>query len=85
MAKLIEIERNWKELNMTHSKNKSRMLELPEKQFYTVDEVAELLSVHRQTVLMWIGTGVLIACKLGTKAYRINRGDLQAYIEETRG
>jgi len=61
------------------------MTNVSDKGFYTVDEVAELLSVHRQTVLFWISRGELIACKLGNKIYRVEKKDLDLYIEKSKG
>ena len=61
------------------------MTQMRDKEFYTVDEVAEILSVHRQTVLSWISKGVLLACKLGNKTFRIEKRDLDSYIEKSKG
>lgn len=48
--------------------------------FYTVEEVAEILSVHWQTVHALIKRGELKAIKVG-KRYRISDEDLKKYIE----
>jgi excisionase family DNA binding protein len=46
---------------------------------YTVDEVAAILKVHRNTVIMLINTGELKAAKIG-RQYRIKETDLNDYI-----
>lgn len=47
--------------------------------FYTVQEVADLLQVHWQSVLNYIKNGKLKALKLG-KGYRISQGSLDEFI-----
>lgn len=49
-------------------------------QFLTVEQVAELLQVHWQTVLNYIKNGKLRAVKLG-KGYRINKDELNNFIK----
>lgn len=49
-------------------------------EFYTVEQVAELLKVHWQTVLNYIKNGKLKAVKLG-KGYRISKEALQEFIK----
>lgn len=51
--------------------------------FYTVEQVAELLQVHWQTVLNYIKSGKLKALRLG-KGYRINKEDLGKFIKENK-
>lgn len=48
-------------------------------EFFTVEQVAELLKVHWQTVLNYIKSGKLKAVKLG-KGYRISSVALQEFI-----
>lgn len=48
-------------------------------EFYTVEQVAELLQIHWQTVLNYIKSGKLTAVKLG-KGYRINKNELDNFI-----
>lgn len=49
--------------------------------FLTVEQVAELLQVHWQTVLNYIKSGKLKALKLG-KGYRISENDLTKFISK---
>jgi len=49
--------------------------------FLTVEQVAELLQVHWQTVLNYIKGGKLKAVKLG-KGYRISKEAIDKFIEE---
>lgn len=49
--------------------------------FLTVEEVADLLQVHWQTVLNYIKNGKLKALKLG-KGYRIHKSELDQFIKE---
>jgi excisionase family DNA binding protein len=47
--------------------------------FYTVEQVADLLQVHWQTVLNYIKSGKLEAVKLG-RGYRISKENLDQFI-----
>lgn len=49
--------------------------------FYTVEQVAELLQVHWQTVLNYIKGGKLEAVKLG-RGYRISSDALDNFIKQ---
>lgn len=49
-------------------------------EFLTVEQVAELLQVHWQTILNYIKNGKLEAVKLG-KGYRISKEALQHFIK----
>jgi len=49
--------------------------------FYTVQEVAEMLQIHWQSVLTYIKNGKLEAIKLG-KGYRISETALQKFIAD---
>jgi excisionase family DNA binding protein len=49
--------------------------------FYTVQEVADILQVHWQSVLTYIKSGQLDAVKLG-KGYRISETSLQKFIAD---
>ncbi len=49
--------------------------------FYTVEQVAELLQVHWQTVLNYIKGGKLEAVKLG-RGYRISHDALDNFIKQ---
>jgi len=48
--------------------------------FYTVEQVAELLQVHWQTVLNYIKSGKLKAVKLG-KGYRISKEAIDEFVK----
>jgi excisionase family DNA binding protein len=50
-----------------------------DKKFYTVQEVADLLKLHWQSVLTYIKNGELEALKLG-KGYRISQKALDTFI-----
>lgn len=50
-------------------------------QYLTTEEVADKLSVHWQTVLDLIRSGMLIATKVG-KSYRIDPADLDLFISQ---
>jgi excisionase family DNA binding protein len=47
---------------------------------YTINEVATLLSVHRNTVQRWVSAGELPAVRLGYHVVRIRREDLEAFL-----
>lgn len=48
-------------------------------QYYTIEEVAEMLKVAYLTVYRWIQAGKLIAYKAG-KQYRIKKQDLDKFL-----
>ena len=51
--------------------------------FLTVDEVAQLLNVHPDTVRRWIRAGEINALSLGGPAgYRILQSELDRFIRE---
>ena len=50
----------------------------------TVEEIAEELRVHAETVRQWIRDGDLIALDI-SKEYRILRSDLDAFLAQRRG
>jgi len=49
--------------------------------FYTVEQVADLLQVHWQTVLNYIKSGKLKAVKLG-RGYRISKDAVDNFVKE---
>lgn len=53
-----------------------------QKEWLSVEDVAEMLGVHPDTVRGWIRDKKLPASKLGN--YRINRRDLHKFIRERR-
>lgn len=50
-----------------------------DKKYYTVQEIADLLKLHWQSVLTYIKNGELEAVKLG-KGYRISQQALDTFI-----
>ena len=50
-----------------------------DKKYYTVQDVADLLKLHWQSVLTYIKNGELEAVKLG-KGYRISQTALEKFI-----
>jgi len=52
-----------------------------DREFLVVEQVAELLQVHWQTVLNYIKSGKLKAVKLG-KGYRIKKIELDNFINK---
>jgi len=50
-------------------------------EYLTVAEVATLLRVHRTTVWRWIACGELPAYRVGRRALRIRRADLEAFLK----
>ena len=55
-----------------------------DKEFLSVKEIAEMLGVSVDTVQGWIRRKELAAYKVGTKAYRIKREDLDKFLAERR-
>ena len=54
-------------------------------QYYTTEEVAEMLKVTPDSVRRWIRSGKLKSIKLSGKFIRISQEDLQAFIQSQRG
>lgn len=52
-------------------------------QFYTIEEIADLLKVSYLTVFRWVQAGKLTAYKVG-KQYRIDVQDLNKFLEESK-
>lgn len=55
-----------------------------EQRFYTTDEVAKLLQVDPETVRRYVRQGDLRAVKLGGKFFRIDKADLDIFIENLK-
>lgn len=55
-----------------------------EQRFYTVEEVARLLRVNPESVRRYVRSGKLRAVKLGGKFIRIDRADLDRFIEQLK-
>jgi excisionase family DNA binding protein len=58
------------------------VLMVAEEQWLTVEQVAERLQVHIETVRRWIRSGDLPSVRLGRRAgYRIKAADLEAFLD----
>ncbi|MBI2442965.1 MAG: Fic family protein [Candidatus Levybacteria bacterium] len=55
-----------------------------EQRFYTTEEVAQLIKVDPESVRRYVRSGKLRAVKLGGKFIRIDRKDLNSFIEELK-
>lgn len=58
-----------------------KQIHMENNNFLTVEQVAEALQVHWQTVLNYIKSGKLEALKLG-KGYRISQESLNVFIKQ---
>ena len=52
--------------------------------FYTTDEVAKLLQIDPESVRRYVRRGTLRAVKLGGKFIRIDKVDLDRFIEQLK-
>lgn len=59
----------------------SAVVPTPEQRFFTTDEVAILLKVDRESVRRYVRSGKLKAVKLGGKFIRIEKADLDKFID----
>ena len=59
-------------------------LEPESQRFYTTDEVAKLLQVDPESVRRYVRSGKLKAVKLGGKFIRIDKADLDSFIEQLK-
>ncbi len=50
---------------------------------YTIDEIAELIGVHRNTVLTWIKDKKLQTTKFGDRTIRITQLQLDEFVKES--
>lgn len=62
----------------------SRLEAVPEQRFYTTDEVATLLKVDPESVRRYVRRRKLRAVKLGGKFIRIEKTDLDKFIEQLK-
>ena len=53
-------------------------------EYYTLDEVAYIYNVHKNTVRGWIRNGKLEACRPGGRMIRISARDLEVLSEPMR-
>ena len=49
---------------------------------YTIEEVAESLQVHSETVKKWVQEGKLGAVKIGYRTIRILQSDIDKFIKD---
>ena len=54
------------------------------KEFYSLEEVADLLGVNYQLIYKLVRSGELAAARIG-KVYRVSRLDLDHYLEQSKG
>ena len=54
-----------------------------DKQFLSIEEVADLLGVHYQLVYRLVREGELPAAKVG-RVYRVDRADLMVYLDSRK-
>ena len=55
-----------------------------EKEFYTVRELAELLSVNPMTIYRMVDRGELPVYTIGGRAKRFRKDDIEAYLKKVR-
>lgn len=56
---------------------------MPEKEYYSPQEIAEKFNLKPRTVANWIRQGKLKAIKLGD-LWRVHRTDLEAFIKDSQ-
>ncbi len=56
-----------------------------DKEFYTIKEIADLLSVSNRTVERWIADGKLVAIRLNPRSLRVQKEDLQRFLSNKTG
>lgn len=59
------------------------MLNMKKEEYYTIEEVSELLKVAYMTVYRWIKSGQLDAVKAG-KQYRVSKKNLDVFLKQTQ-
>jgi excisionase family DNA binding protein len=64
---------------------RGRMADDPLQGVLTIQEAADLLGLHRETVRRAIRTGELKATRLGYRTVRITKADLQAWFMSKGG
>lgn len=53
--------------------------EMPEEQYYSIEDVSKMLKVAYLTVYRWVQTKKLLALKAG-RQYRIKKDDLDSFL-----
>lgn len=71
-------------LEALEPERESRQVPLEVQRFYTTDEVASLLRVDPESVRRYVRSGKLKAVKLGGKFIRIEKNDLDIFIESLK-
>lgn len=71
-------------LEALQPERESRIEVVTEQRFYTTDEVARLLKVDPESVRRWVRSRKLRAVKLGGKFIRIEKNDLDKFIEQLK-
>lgn len=71
-------------LEALQPERESRIEVVPEQRFYTTDEVARLLKVDPESVRRYVRSHKLRAVKLGGKFIRIEKVDLDKFIEQLK-
>ena len=51
---------------------------------YTVEQVAEILQVHKDTVQEWVDLRKLASVKIGHKTVRILQSDIDRFVRDRR-
>jgi excisionase family DNA binding protein len=56
------------------------MIELPDKQLFRPDEVADIFSVSKRTVYTWLDNGTLTGVKIAGTTVRVDRESIEGVI-----
>ena len=59
-------------------------MELNKDRVYTIEETAEILQVHPDTVSRFIRDGKLPCAKLGDRTIRVQGGDIQMLLDAAK-
>ena len=71
-------------VGVEHSKNNKQNKIMGEiKEFYSLEDVAEMLGVNYQLIYKLVRTGDLTAARIG-KVYRVSQADLTRYIDGSK-
>lgn len=71
-------------LTTLEPERESKLQPSAQQRFYTTDQVAKLLQVDPETVRRYVRSGSLKAVKLGGKFIRIDKADLDFFIEKLK-
>jgi excisionase family DNA binding protein len=56
------------------------MIELPDKQLFRPDEVADIFSISKRTVYTWLDNGTLTGVKIAGTTVRVDRESIEGVI-----